>query len=202
MNYRKFMLAAMLAITSSAQAQEGDVTRYTDTDTPKTTHTISFDVGPSWITSKIYTPSGTYKWRTGLELGVEYNCVFKKGYGFGFSFLHNTTSYPDAKATQIFVGPSFVYAGDFSKKWRGITEIGLGYSTFNDEHDTEVGLGVKYSIGLEYKLSDKFGISAKLRDVTVYLGDKEDDYGWNGRNKDEVNGVVRLAFQLGAYFHF
>ena len=106
------------------------------------------------------------------------------------------------KVTQVFVGPSFVYAGNFSRKWRGMTEIGLGYSTFFDEHDTEVGIGFKYSAGLEYMLSDKFGISAKLRDITVYLGEKEDDYGWYGKNKDEINGVVRLAFQLGACFHF
>ena len=137
-----------------------------------------------------------------MELGVEYSCVFKKGYGFGFSVLHNTTKYPDVKATQIFVGPSFVYAGNFSRKWRGTTEIGLGYSTFFNEHDTEVGVGFKYSAGLEYMLSDKFGISAKLREITVFLGEKEDDPWWYGNNKDEINGVARLAFQIGACFHF
>ena len=122
MDYRKILLAAMLAITSSAHAQVDDATLNTDAGKTKSaTHTLSLDMGPAWVTSKVYTSEGTYKWRTGLELGVEYSCVFKKGYGFGFSVLHNTTKYPDVKATQIFVGPSFVYAGNFSRKWRGMT---------------------------------------------------------------------------------
>lgn len=203
MNHRKIFLSVMLAVALSVQAQEGDITHSIGAEKNKSvTHSISIDVGPSWVTSKVYTPSGTYKRRCGMELGLEYNCVFKKGYGFGFSFLHNTTSYPDVKSTQAFVGPSFVYAGYFSKKWRGITEIGLGYSTFSDGSDTEKGLGVKYSVGVEYMLSDKFGISAKMRDITVYLGGKDEDDWWSGRNKNEVNGVARLALQLGACLHF
>lgn len=202
MNHRMILLSAMLTIALSVQAQRGDDARYTDAEETKSiTHTISFDVGPAWVTSKIYAPSGTYKWRTGLELGLEYNAVFKKGYGFGVSVLHNSTSYPDGKVKQLFVGPSFVYAGNFSNKWRGITEIGLGYSSFSDEYVTHVGIGFKYSVGLEYMLSDKFGISAKLRDITVYMGKKDGENGWRS-NKDEVNGVARLAIQLGACYHF
>ncbi len=200
MNHKMILLSAMLTIALSAQAQ--GAARYTDVkETKSITHTISFDVGPAWVTSKIYAPSGTYKWRTGLELGLEYNGVFKKGYGFGVSVLHNSTSYPDGKIKQLFVGPSFVYAGNFSNKWRGITEIGLGYATFSDEYDSQGGIGFKYSVGVEYMLSNKFGISAKLRDITVYLGKKDGDNGWRS-NKDEVNGVARLAVQLGACFHF
>ena len=204
MNYRKFLSAAVLAIASSAtQAQVEDAIRNADAEDRKsTTHTLSLNMGPAWVTSKMYTPRGTYKWRTGLELGVEYNCVFKKGYGFGFSFLHNTTNYPDGNTTQNYVGPSFVYAGNFSRKWRGMTEVGVGYSTFNNGYTTSAGFGSKYSVGLEYMLSDKIGINAKLTGITTFLDEKEDDYGGYGKNEDEISGVVRLAFQLGTCFHF
>ena len=183
MNYRKFLSAAVLAIASSAtQAQVEDAIRNADAEDRKsTTHTLSLNMGPAWITSKMYTPRGTYKWRTGLEL---------------------TTNYPDGNTTQNYVGPSFVYAGNFSRKWRGMTEVGVGYSTFNDGYDTSAGFGSKYSVGLEYMLSDKIGINAKLTGITTFLDEKEDDYGGYGKNEDEISGVVRLAFQLGTCFHF
>ena len=199
MNYRNILLSVILAIVLPAQAQEGNEALYSESgDSKPTPHTISFNVGPAWITSKVYTPYDTYTWRGGFELGVEYSCVFSKGYGFGLSYLHNITSYPEAKARINFMGPSFVYAGLISRKWRGIIEIGLGYSTFSDGYSTESGLGVKYSTGMEYMLSDNIGISAKLRNLTVYMGGKDEGYG----DDDEAKGVARLAFQFGVNFHF
>lgn len=199
MNYRKILLSAILAFALSAQAQKDNDALYSEPGISKPTpHTISFDVGPAWITSKMYTPSGTYSWRGGFELGVEYSCVFSRGYGFGISYLQNSTSYPEGKARVNFMGPSFVYAGFLSRKWRGIAEIGMGYSSFYNGYSTESGFGVKYSTGMEYMLSDNIGISAKLRSLTVYIGGKNEDYG----DSDERNGVARLAFQLGVNFHF
>ena len=72
------LLTGLLAVALSVQAQENseDVS-YSETKSSKTAfHTLTFDVGPAWITSKMYTPSGKYTWRTGLELGAEYSCVF------------------------------------------------------------------------------------------------------------------------------
>ena len=200
MNYRSFLFLSILTITLSAQAQEDNDGRNTQAAKPKsTTETISFDVGPAWITSKMYTPSGEYTWKRGLEVGFEFSRVYSKGYGFGFSVLHNSTSYPEGKVRLSYVGPSFVYAGFLSNKWRGMAEIGLGYSIFHDEGSgNESGLGIKYSTGLEYMLSKDIGISVKLRSVTVYFGGKQKDF---GGDDDETNGVARLALQIGACFH-
>ena len=200
MDYRKILLAAIQAIALSAQAQVDDATQNTYAEKSKSgIQTLSFDLGPAWVTSKMYTSRGTYTWRKGFEIGTDYSCVYSRGYGFGFSFLYNTTNYPDGKAKQLFVGPSFVYAGNFSRKWRGMAEIGLGVGYFSADFTSEMGLGVKYSTGVEYMLSDKFGINVKLRSITVYFGGKEN---FDSGDDDEVNGVARLAFQLGACFHF
>ena len=201
MNYRSFLFLSILAFTLSAQAQEDNDGRNTQAAKPKsTTETISFDVGPAWITSKMYTPSGEYTWKRGLEVGFEFSRVYSKGYGFGISILHNSTSYPEGKVRLSYVGPSFVYAGFLSDKWRGMAEIGLGFSIFHDEGSgNESGLGIKYSTGLEYMLSKDFGISAKLRSVTVYFGGKQKDF---GGDDDEINGVARVALLLGACFRF
>ena len=201
MNYRSILFLSILTFALSVQAQEGDNTRSTNTVKPKTsTQTLSFDVGPAWITSRMYTPGGDYTWTNGIEIGLDYSCVFSKGYGFGFSILHNSTSYPKAKVKLEYAGPSFVYAGFLSSRWRGMAEIGMGLSLYHDQgFSNETGLGLKYSTSLEYLLTKDIGINMKLQSVTVYFGGKQKHY---GGDDDEVNGVARVAFQLGACFHF
>lgn len=194
------LLTGLLAVALSVQAQEnsGDVS-YSETKSSNTAfHTLTFDVGPAWITSKMYTPSGKYTWRTGLELGAEYSCVFSKGYGFGITYLRNHTNYPDANVDLNYIGPSFVYAGNFSEKWRAMAEIGLGYGNINDGSGWQSGFGTKYTAGVEYMLSDKLGVCAKLRNMAVYFGKQDSDY---PGDDDDLNGISRLALQLGLCIH-
>ena len=167
-------------------------------ETKRTEHSLTLGVGPAWITSKIYTPKGKYTMQTGMEVMAEYDCVFSKGYGFGLTFAHNQTAYPgDAKLYQFFVGPSFVYAGYFGKRWWAKVDLGLGYAVCDDTYEKQNGLGTKTGISFNYLVSPKIAIGAHLRAISATFGEQSADY---PGSKDDVNGIARFGLTFGVRF--
>lgn len=196
------LFSSLMVVTLTTYAQvNNESLSYSTASTSKTNvQTLSFAMGPSWITSKIYSPYGQkYSSRTGLEIGAEYTCVYSRGYGFGFTFMHNRTSYPMCAVRLNYIGPSFVYAGHFSEKWRGKVAIGLGYSSFDDEYDKQAGFGTLYQIGVEHQLTKHFGIGVTLQNIALYLGKNDDDY---PGNSDDMKGVSRIGLYFNALYYF
>ena len=201
--FRKLVfLSSFIVVSLTIHGQENNEAVVNTSDNAKKSHvqTLTFEMGPSWVTSKMYFPNGKkYTWRTGLEIGAEYTCVFSKGYGFGITFMHNRTDYPMDAVKLNFIGPSFVYAGNFSEKWRGKVSFGVGFSNFADEYEKQSGVGTRYAAGVEHVVTKHFGIGATLQTMTLYLGKNDDNY---PGDSDDYKGVSRFGVNLTAHYYF
>ena len=71
---RKVALLCLLVFSIALHAQEQGENNTMDNSVKNNTEirTLSLEMGPSWINSKIYTSEGDFKGQVGLELGVEY----------------------------------------------------------------------------------------------------------------------------------
>jgi hypothetical protein len=211
-NMLLLIITGMMLMALDANAQtENKTTSLPNPVVPKKgIHSLAVEVGPAWITSKMYTPSGKYTWRTGMELGGEYTYSSPKGWGIGFAYMHNKTSYPDADIKLDYIGPSLIYGGEFSARWRAKVSLGLGYASINDGddvtdifsgvkyHSTQEGLGTRFTAGIEYVITEHFGIGATLQNITLYLGKRH--YYYPG-SKDDINGVDRWSLNLGLHLY-
>jgi len=153
-------------------------------------HYISAGVGPAWITSEVRTDFGKYTWKNGWEYSVEYSCVFRKGFGVGLSFMHNSTSIPflgDMK--QTYIGPTFIYENIFGERWKFRTDLSLGYTHFKDNYEEEDGFGDKASVSMEYMFSDIISMGVRMVSGGVFFGDEDPYY--------DSKGITRFAIMAG-----
>ena len=153
-------------------------------------HSLSFGYGPAWITSTVMTDFDAYKWRCGQEYSIEYGCVFRKGFGFGLSFLRNRTSYPlSGSMKQTYIGPTFIYERIFWERWKFRGDISLGYTSYKDDANKDEGFGGKMAVSMEYMLSDKLSVGIRLMEGSVLFDDDPYEY--------ETDGIDRLGVMAG-----
>ena len=130
---------------------------------------------------------------------AEYDCVFSRGLGFGVTLAKNYTSYPHGiTMDQLYVGPSFVYAGYLGYKWWAKVEIGAGYALYDDNYQQQSGVGIKEALTFDYMVTPKIGLGARLFSFTSIFGKQPDDY---PGDKDETNGIVRIGLAIGLTIH-
>ena len=175
------------------------------------TSALRLSVGPSWITSKVYVGwNGDYVTsQMGYELAADYECVGRKGWGWGLNASFNRTNYDGYGRLSLFhIGPSAVYAGMLGSHWRMSGTLGLGMALcYQDDFNrggigaddsTEGGIGILERFSVEYMLSERIGIGLDLNGHVSLLV--------NGSGvslpNDEINGFVRYSVLLGCRFHF
>jgi len=198
----RFVLLFCLMTISSVNAQELTDTvintatiEAEETDDTWPRHSLSVGVGPAWITSKVMTLSGEHTWQNGLEFSVEYGCVFRKGLGFGLSFMYNRTSYPsDLTMKQTYIGPTFIYEHIFGEKWKFRGDVSLGYSHYSDTVIKDDGFGAKIAVSMEYMLSKNVSVGLRLMEGSVVFGD--DDPYYDSRGIDRLGIMAGLSFRL------
>lgn len=162
------------------------------------THTVAVNGGLVCITSKLYTPDGDKSWLCGIDMSVEYDCVFYSGYGFGLLAERSSTDYGGDYINITYLGPSFVMAGDISDRWRGKMDAGAGYTVCDDGFDKRKGFGLRASVGVDYKLLEWLGVGAELTDYLSFYS-KRDRYGWGDNGN---NGIQRFALTAGLRVYF
>lgn len=198
---KKFLLSIVgLMAIMSANAQEvldasvgemnNEVEEVKDSEERSPRHSLSFGYGPAWITSEVMTDYDEYKWRSGSEYSIEYGCVFRRGFGFGLSFMQNRTSYPiSGTMKQTYIGPTFIYERIFGERWKFRGDISLGYTNYKDDWKKDEGFGGKAAVSMEYLLSEKVSVGIRLIDASVIYDDDSYEY--------DIDGIDRFGVMAG-----
>ena len=182
---RKIALFCLLVFSIALHAQEQGGNNTVNNSIKKGTEirSLSVEMGPSWITSKVYTSDGDFTGQLGWELGVEYAGIKMGGFDYGISFYHNQTNIHGCKVSLNFIGPSLTYAHPFSQKWVGKVSLGLGVGTAKAKNDA----------------SDHIGLGLNLHSMAIFLGKKD---GSHFGDSDEINGISRIGGTLALHYYF
>ena len=204
---RAMALTVILLASHAALAQVEDSTAVSrQRQKPKTI--IRVGVGPMWTTSKLYyTEGGDYvsNYR-GTGFGASLSYMAGGWYGIGADFYGCYTQLEQSKSsyyiirgwnyqnTQLYFGPSFVCGGMLTDRLRLESALGLGLAIHNaDGDDTKAGLGFRFSLGVELRLSQYLGLG--IEGMTHRLTySKPDDI---KIADDEFYGFQQIGFLVG-----
>lgn len=162
-------------------------------------NTINVDFGYGWITSKIYTPSGVYKSKGGLEWKIEYDHVFRGGIGFGLQYMGYKTDFPYGESLNLtYIGPSFV-GRHRTANWLFKYGIGAGYFGYNDNNRYKTSsVGFSVNLGLEYMFTPNLGLAVSFNTHSARLKSPEG----TELPEDEVSGIAKIGLQGGLRVYF
>jgi opacity protein-like surface antigen len=186
-----------------AMAQEQIERREKALDNPG--NIFKVNVGPSWITSEMQTPTKTYKNETGIALELAYQHFWRSGIGIGFNYLYHTTSFDEGYRVHLhYFGPNIVYGIKLGDNWRMDGALGLGYSVYKEDFkgftagdSSESNVGFLAQLGIEYMLSKSIGIGIQINSFTMSM--KRPD--GIDTSKYDFYGIKRFDAQLGFRFY-
>lgn len=165
------------------------------------TDIVRLSIGPSWMYSKYQLGHHTYKSRCGVDIAVDYDHVWKSGFGVGLNYLHNYTSFDEGMKTRInYIGPSLVMAFG-SDKVRTDMAIGFGYARYTESFmgysASESRVAPLMRLGMETKVSKHVAIGAQINYITIRF---EEPDGLELK-ENEFYGIQRCGIQLGVRFY-
>ncbi|MBR3089284.1 MAG: hypothetical protein IKH02_09705 [Prevotella sp.] len=202
------LLVVSIALHAQEQVENNTIDKSVKTNTE--IRSLSVEIGPSWINSKVYTSEGEFKLQAGVELGVEYAGIKVGGFDYGISFYHNETNIHGCKVSLNYIGPSLTYAHLFHQKWLGKVSLGLGVGTAQGKDNSynfhaisidkiQFGLGTRLAAGIVFLASDHVGFGFNLHDMVIFLGKKGGSY---FGDSDEINGISRIGGTLVFHYFF
>ena len=166
---------------------------------------IKVSAGPVWTTSKIYLTSDASQYlsnQRGTGLSLSLTSASKNAYCFGADLFVNYTEinidkYTKSSYTLMYLGPCALMGGNITDKLRLDASIGLGLAYYQDDGQTELGFGMRSSLGLEYMISKKTGIGIDLiRQVSRFKRPE----GFNQPN-DEAYGYDNVGLMVTVRLH-
>lgn len=170
---------------------------------------IKVGIGPEWNTSKVYYEGSNYlSYIRGNAVSLSVTSTEGKAYGFGFDLYGSITeadipsysysSYDKFDLTLLYLGPSAVFGGHLTDRLRMDLVVSTGVAYFQDNDYTQIGIGLKSALGLEYMVSKNAGIGLDLLGMTSIFGNPS---GARLPN-NETYGYQQLGLMLTGRFHF
>lgn len=162
-------------------------------------NTLTVSAGYGWITSKTYTPYGTYNSKGGMEWKIEYDHVYGSGLGFGIQYSGFHASFSsDIYMRLTYIAPSFI-ARFKANSWVFKFGVGIGYFGYNDSGAyNSSNIGMSTDAAAEYMLSPHFGLGVSLSTITGRTSGPYDSQLPDG----EISGVRRINLQGGLRYYF
>ncbi len=165
------------------------------------TDILRVSIGPSLMTSDYQLGRHLYKSRCGLDLSLDYDHVWRSGFGFGINYRHDYTPFEEGLAMRTnYIGPSLVIAYP-GNGIRCDMAVGFGYCWYAEHYKghsmTEGHVAPLMRFGVEFNISEKTAIGLQMNMFSVHLDEPEG----LELKKNEFYGIQRIGFQLGARFY-
>lgn len=167
---------------------------------PNPKNVIKLSVGPSRITSKVYSPYGTVHKKMGVDVMLNYEHIGNRNFGFGFTTTYNRTTYGGmGEQTFFYIGPDFVISHVTTKNWRWDVGIGLGYTTYSETGgNSGGGIGALTRLGVEYVLGNHFALGVDWNMMRRTFSAPKDFH----LEKNERYGFDSMSLTAGMRFYF
>ena len=167
---------------------------------PNPKNVIKLSVGPSRITSKVYSPYGKVHKKMGLDVMLNYEHIGYRNFGFGFTTAFNRTTYGGmSDQTFFYVGPDFVISHVTTKNWRWDVGIGMGYTTYSETGGgSGGGFGALTRLGVEYVLGNHFALGVDWNMMRRTFSAPKDFH----LEKNERYGFDSMSLTAGMRFYF
>ena len=167
---------------------------------PNPKNVIKLSVGPSRITSKVYSPYGKVHKKMGLDVMLNYEHIGYRNFGFGFTTAFNRTTYGGmSDQTFFYVGPDFVISHVTTKNWRWDVGIGMGYTTYSETGGgSGGGFGALTRLGVEYVLGNHFALGVDWNMMRRTFSAPTDFH----LEKNERYGFDSMSLTAGMRFYF
>lgn len=167
---------------------------------PNPKNVIKLSVGPSRITSKVYSPYGKVHKKMGVDVMLNYEHIGYRNFGFGFTTAFNRTTYGGmSDQTFFYVGPDFVISHVTTKNWRWDVGIGMGYTTYSETGGgSGGGFGALTRLGVEYVLGNHFALGVDWNMMRRTFSAPKDFH----LEKNERYGFDSMSLTAGMRFYF
>lgn len=177
----------------SEQTQEPIVPQMVKKKAPRLS-ALKVDWSRGWITTKVYTPKGTYRGTRGSGFEVSYRHL-TSSYGFSIDYNHSETTFPVSaleNATLRLNHYDFMLlcGGQIGKTVIATASAGIGMAHSYDGHNNKAGLSSKVQLNLEIRANRWIGFGASVSHTTATFG-KMDFY------SDVIDGFKRVALNFG-----
>lgn len=161
-------------------------------------NTFEGSIGYGWITSSIYDADGySMGSKSGLEWKFSYEYTWSNNWGVGLQYSGFRTSFPGGNMTLSYIAPEWVARYRWNKL---ILKAGLGIGAFlyHEPFYNSAGVGAHVTVGLEYMLTNHWGVGVSLNTVNGTLPDRGDVI----LNDNERTGVSRINVLGGLRYYF
>ncbi len=163
---------------------------------------VRVSMGPSWMYSHYQVGNHLYKSRCGVDFMVDYDHVWRSGFGFGINYLHNYTSFTEGIKTYTnYIGPSFVMATQ-GEKLRYDLAFGVGYCQYKEKlgsySATKHRVAPFMRIGIDYRLARHWAIGLQMDGISIHMKKPNDVK----LEKNEFYGIQRVGLKAGLRYYF
>ena len=183
-----------------------DVNRFPFDEKRVPCNVVKVNVGPSLVCSEVETPRNFYEYKLGLDYGVEYQHLWRSGFGLGASaYLFNTSFDRDLNVEIKYVGPLVAYSDYLDSKGlvRAELEFGLGCGILKEKGfqytHTEKDFAAMVGVGVEYGVAKNVAFGLQLNWNTLFQFEPK---GYYIKDEDDVYGIERVSLLAGVREYF
>lgn len=161
-------------------------------------HTFEASIGYGWVDSKLYDMNGeSLGFKGGLDWKLSYEYAWSSGWGVGVQYSGSRTSFEGGDMMLSYIAPELLMRARFNRwilKWG----LGVGLFLYDDSYYNASGVGMHVNLGMEYMLSDHWGIGLSFNTINASLPNQE-----GVKLKDnERSGISRLNALGGLRYYF